>query len=418
MKIARMLTVLTIVTGCSAPAAEEASTTESPLGTVALDPSFGTAGRLVLSRGGAMQVLPDGRIVVLDSDRVLHRFLANGAVDTSFGGEPEWGWVGKKYIGKDPCYPTTIAVAPDGAILVAGTKSGPLQSICVERYDSAGARDMTFGSGGIAFGSPMGKPWDPRIAVSPQGAIAIGASFKVGQDAWGQPIVAAQILQLSANGALTSEVKPAPEGQRAVNGLAFDAAGGLLASGSAQNGFTTTPAVARYVGGALDTTFGTLGYAQIDFSGVAAGNKGYDCVVAADPQGGSLVDCNLSLFIEGTGIVRLTADGKIDPSFGQAGYTKISGFQPKLTVDDQHRLVTFVNGWVSSVSLKTSASLVRLTAAGAPDATFAPGGSVTVPGCASTSCNVDWFAVRPNDTYLVMRGYSSFGGEILRFTVQ
>jgi uncharacterized delta-60 repeat protein len=119
------------------------------------DSSFGSAG--IARRPTGLHgeyplgfgLQPDGKIIVAgayhDRGFDLVRFTARGALDTSFGsgGEvvTELGWYSEA---------SAVTVQPDGKIVAAGTaQDGAIETFAVARYESNGAADATFGTGGV-----------------------------------------------------------------------------------------------------------------------------------------------------------------------------------------------------------------------------------------------------------------------------
>jgi len=112
------------------------------------DVSYGTAGRVTLASSGpgrAAALQPDGKLVVAGGgDRlVVHRLLADGAVDPAFGA----GGMASVAVG-GAATANALALAPDGAILLAGTTQG---DIVAARLLPAGAVDPSFGLGGTTI---------------------------------------------------------------------------------------------------------------------------------------------------------------------------------------------------------------------------------------------------------------------------
>src|SRR5579862_6280501 len=128
----------------------------------ALDPSFGQGGSVIGTfppNGWISDAAraPDGSIVVAGgsgdvSALALSRFSADGALDTSFGsggvallggGFQDWG--------------LTIAVQPDGRIVVAGYRQETIAGLSeglVARFLANGQLDPSFGSGGVVVFAP------------------------------------------------------------------------------------------------------------------------------------------------------------------------------------------------------------------------------------------------------------------------
>jgi len=138
----------------------------------ALDFSFGSLGRTTANAGGgsldigyALAIQPDGKIVVagaaglgglpgpvsfnlrVNSFIALVRFNTNGTLDTSFG---EGGTVVTE-VGPFSDFATSIAVQPNGKILIAGSSLDGTYEFFAMRYNSDGSVDSSYGDDGIAF---------------------------------------------------------------------------------------------------------------------------------------------------------------------------------------------------------------------------------------------------------------------------
>jgi uncharacterized delta-60 repeat protein len=136
-----------------------------------LDSSFDIDGKVVtaISSGGgfahgiAMQ--SNGKIVVagyaysstsFNNDFVLLRYNTDGSPDNSFDAD---GRV-MTPVGSGQDYATSVAIQPDGKIIVAGTKENnvaPYSDFALVRYNSNGSLDMGFDGDGKAF-VDMGNP--------------------------------------------------------------------------------------------------------------------------------------------------------------------------------------------------------------------------------------------------------------------
>jgi uncharacterized delta-60 repeat protein len=117
-----------------------------------LDPGFGSGGIVTVSSTGAdhaydLAVQPDGKIVVVGDAHegmLVLRFLDNGALD------PAFGTGGRVTIGTTFNFGHGVALQPDGTIVVAGYVDGGT----VVRLTATGALDPTFGNAGIATTTP------------------------------------------------------------------------------------------------------------------------------------------------------------------------------------------------------------------------------------------------------------------------
>jgi uncharacterized delta-60 repeat protein len=188
-----------------------------------LDTTFGTSGLILLpmaqpfeARDIALQ--QDGKILVAGRvtapsgswDFGLLRLLSNGSLDPSFDGD---GIVSTDFGGYEAAY--SVIVLPDGRLVLAGSRSTVMFGVtdfALARYQTDGALDTTFGTGGLATGDS-------------------GASE-----------VPDQLIRLY-------------NGNLLVGGFTND------------NGGNADFLLARFLpDGALDTSFGTAGFVRTDFA--------------------------------------------------------------------------------------------------------------------------------------------------------
>ncbi len=164
-----------------------------------LDPTFATGGILVLDNPslpgtdfGFTDIQPAAGDSLVASggggDLVLVKISSDGVADPGFGTNGVAAFNVRSYTtaeGTGPSFDVavTLAVLPDGRILVAGstgeTETGPNSDAVLARVTSAGALDTTYGSGGYA---PLGDPSDfdsaAGIGVRPSGdAVIAGIGF-------------------------------------------------------------------------------------------------------------------------------------------------------------------------------------------------------------------------------------------------
>ena len=146
-----------------------------------LDAAFGNNGVVVtdFERGwddfADIAVQPDGKIVAVgttlsgaDKDFAVVRYHSDGSLDTSFEG----GRVGTD-LGSSNDVARSVAIQPDGRIVVVGGSGQTNQAIAVTRYDPDGLLDTTFGSNGIVV-SDLGLP-----SPSPAVGVAIHRDGKI-----------------------------------------------------------------------------------------------------------------------------------------------------------------------------------------------------------------------------------------------
>ena len=158
-----------------------------------LDTSFGTGGKVTTNFGFGVQaaravnVLADGRIVVAgsaligsDTDFAVARYLADGRLDTTFGGD---GMSTTDFdLGND--VGTSLALQPDGKVLVAGTAMlGSQNAFGVARFDANGTLDTTFDGTGhkeVEFNSSNSTCY--AMALQSDGRILLAGTAKIGSN--------------------------------------------------------------------------------------------------------------------------------------------------------------------------------------------------------------------------------------------
>jgi uncharacterized delta-60 repeat protein len=222
----------------------------------ALDPSFGTGGRVITTfaadaAASAVAVQVDGKIVAAGgagADFALARYNTDGTLDTSFSTN---GKVTTAFAGGG--FANAVAIQTDGKIVAAGGAGG----FALARYNTDGTLDTSFGTGGVVTTS------------------------------------------------VTS-------GSNQANAVAIQADGKIVAAGFAIPASRPHFALARYdTDGTLDSSFGTGGTVVTSFgtSGVANAIvlQPNEKIVLAGPNGG------------GFALARYLTDGSLDASFGNGG---------------------------------------------------------------------------------------------------
>src|SRR5262245_40277122 len=129
-----------------------------------LDPTLGSSGKTTTNFFGAddfaaaVAVQPDGKIIVaggavvsdIDADFALTRYNQDGSLDSTFG---SGGKVTTDFFGDIDLGLGVAIQPPDGKIIVVGTAVKPAADhydtfYALARYQSNGALDTTFGTGG------------------------------------------------------------------------------------------------------------------------------------------------------------------------------------------------------------------------------------------------------------------------------
>jgi uncharacterized delta-60 repeat protein len=121
---------------------------------------------------------PDGRILIAGFtastgafDFGLVRLLATGAPDPSFDGD---GLATSDFGGNE--FGSALALLADGRILVGGSRSVPTRDLAVVRYLANGALDTTFGTGGLATADSGEVEAATELLVQPDGKLMVLAS--------------------------------------------------------------------------------------------------------------------------------------------------------------------------------------------------------------------------------------------------
>ncbi|MBL7802537.1 MAG: hypothetical protein JNL02_02295 [Saprospiraceae bacterium] len=291
-----------------------------------LDPSFSGDGKTTLLIGEACEahtvaLQPDGKIVVAgfytESDvfyPYAARFKPNGAPDNTFG----LNGVAKLSF---PAFAQSVVIQSDGKILLGGYSAGRMM-LC--RLLSTGAADTGFGNSGLVF-FDMGSDRDDRfqaIALQPDGKIVAGGSSVVyPTSAW------AIVARFQPNGSpdtgfgqggFTQVQTAAIE---YIEDLVINASGDITVIGSINQNETWSMLVARFkAGGLLDVNFGDNGVVLRNYDlstyGKSIGllHDGRIVVVGAVYKG----------FKNDFMAARFLPNGADDPGFGDDGKAMLS----------------------------------------------------------------------------------------------
>jgi len=285
-----------------------------------LDSSFGENGVIVAPIdysgefvGADMALQPDGKIVTVgyqnynsNIELAVNRYNSNGTLDTSFG-------TGGRAVTTSGAA-TCVALQPDGKIIVVGYHE---PGFGVFRYNPDGSLDNSFGVGGFVVTTLGSYPSVNEVLVQPDGRIvAVGSS---------QSPLSTFIVRYTSDGSLdnafgtggkvTSSISdnaPAaalqPDGKIVASGYSYPIAGQLATT------------IVRYnANGSVDTGFGSNGIFTPDYRFF----RGYG--IAIQPDGkilffgpGTLAEGSA---VRGFAVLRLNYTGSLDTSFGSGGKT-------------------------------------------------------------------------------------------------
>lgn len=365
----------------------------------ALDASFGDQGTVstaVQSGGSEVYAViqqTDGKIVAAGRARTnvsnfvaLARYNADGTLDPGFGS----GGTVAQPIGTRGGTAFAVAQQSDGKLVIAGAVTPPATSgtdIFVIRYAADGTLDATFGSGGIVttpVAAGTGVDVATAMILQPDGKVVVGG-YTAGTGG-AQDLV---LVRYQSNGALDAGfgsggivVRDLGTIEDRATALARQSDGKLLVAGYT----ATTLAAARFAAlrfnanGTIDTGFGSGGVVTTD---IVAGGFDIPAAAALQPDGRLLVVGSAYLDVQQCVAVRYTAAGALDATFGSGGVV-ITGVGAS---DDFGRAVARQSDGKLLVAGTTYANyayqfaLARYHPDGAPDGTFGNGGRVTTaPG--------------------------------------
>jgi uncharacterized delta-60 repeat protein len=346
------------------------------------DPGFGSAGEVRLEGGpyyevAALAVQPDGRILVgrAGANR-LSRLNRDGSLDPSFG---TGGSIDLDFRSGAPFF-LTVAVAPDGRIVVASTpQSSP--DVQVRRYLPNGTPDASFGANGQTAVIPPHPHFYSTLAVQPDGRIVIVT------DGGGSGL---QIARLSSDGTVDpgfggGGVGDVELGRRrfagdvhAPYGLEWrplslpDGRIRLPVGVGPRERVTRMGVVGLTANGHAERRFGRQGLALGPRIAVSEGGE-FPRVAVADAAGSLLVAASTAsgddLSGEDGSIVRrFRRNGTLDLSFGRhgvmAGPLRSAGqsFEQQLALLDRHTAVIADESWIPKYQSRNGGIISTLNA--------------------------------------------------------
>jgi uncharacterized delta-60 repeat protein len=263
---------------------------------------------------------------------VLLRYNSDGSLDQSFGlsgkliFEPNYDRA-NDYVGSYE--PGAVVVQNDGKIVATGVASfseadGTRGFVSLERFNSDGSYDQTFGSSGkITNDFSPAADWPTDLAIQPDGKIV--ASVTIGAMTYGADF---GIARYNTDGSLDSSFGGSGIVSLDLSG-SYDWAlrvkilpdGKILALGRAGKDL----AMVRYNhDGSLDGTFGSSGIVISDLLGVDEGPRS----ITLQSDGKILVSGTATLDtasygIESSFVARYTPTGEIDRTFGRDGLMRL-----------------------------------------------------------------------------------------------
>jgi len=275
----------------------------------------------------------DGKIVAVGHRRfkrfAVLRFLSNGALDTSFGGDGKVTTLFAK-----PGGASAVAIQADGKIVAAGTigeESGQNGWFALARFLPSGSLDPSFGGGDGRGRRQFSRFFDRcnAVAIQPDGKIVVAGSRALGFTAGDMAVMRFNSdgsLDTSFDGdgkqAIDLSTDPDSRSSGEARGVVVQPDGRIVLGGAVFYGPPDFPrgfALARLnADGSLDSTFGSGGKAlsplpssDSDPFGLALGSDGKLVLV------GSIARFGFRLTL-----TRYNTDGSLDSSFGGDGLVK------------------------------------------------------------------------------------------------
>jgi uncharacterized delta-60 repeat protein len=337
---------------------------------------FGTQGVATVSATGtpeAVAILPGGQIAIGFTQigyAGLAVLSADGSPDAGFGsGGPmlfefikESGGVGTQ---TNLSQLDTLAVQPDGEIIAAGNVFISEALIGVDRFNLDGSLDAGFAAGGelsTDFLLPTG--WSvgvyPTTLMQPDGKILVVA-----------PNAGAGIRRYNTDGSLDTSfgddgiLVPKVEPRSTIRGAALQPDGKIILVGLEYQIVAAKSMVVRVLAdGSLDPTFGVDGFAPVSSLDSSVGDSSATSVVI-QPDG------KIVVAIDGD-VLRLNADGMPDATFGTNGVVNLRATSLALSPGGKI-LVTSSRG-------DGTTAMSRLDADGSVDPTFGTNGLFITSG--------------------------------------
>lgn len=370
----------------------------------ALDPGFGTFGKVTTDIGNSidsgfdMAIQGDGKIVVAGptfgaggGDFSVVRYNVDGTLDSTFGAG---GKVTTDFNGRnDIAY--AVAIDGNGKIVVVGASSQSSDSdLALARYNTNGTLDSSFGTGGQVRTDMFSGSQDQALDVAIQSAdnkIVVGGSTGLPNS---QDLLFA-LARYNTNGSLDGGFGVGglvttnyDIGADVVSRLAIQSDGKIVAAGTnpinfLNNNGVLTPqeskfALARYAtDGALDGSFGTGGKVTTSFA------------TGFDEAKGVAIQSDGKIVVAGSAVIgdnrdfaaaRYNTNGTLDSSFNGTGLQRVDFAirnDTALGVAMEGDKIVMVGSTASAtLTFDVNLAIARLNANGSIDTTFGRRGRI------------------------------------------
>jgi uncharacterized delta-60 repeat protein len=279
--------------------------------------------------GSSVAVQPDGRIVVAGSSSgsllegffSLARYNSDGSLDITFNEDGKVTTdVGVSEFG------SSVVIQPDGKIVVAGQSGYFKNDFALVRYNPDGSLDRTFNEDGKVTTNLGDNAGVQSIAIQADGKIVVAG--RIGNRDNGDFALVrynpdgSLDATLDGDGKVTTDVGANDH----VSSVVIQSDGKIVVTGSSHDGIDGGFALVRYnPDGSLDTTFseGALtpnGTVTTDFRGSVGGGS---ATIQPDGKilvaGTSYIESNFSDFTSSFALARYNSDGSLDATFNENG---------------------------------------------------------------------------------------------------
>jgi uncharacterized protein (TIGR02145 family)/uncharacterized delta-60 repeat protein len=343
----------------------------------------------------AMTAAPDGGYIIVgqtksfgagNDDMYIVKLTATGALDTSFGSN------GTRTIGGTGVdIARAVTTTSDGGYIIAGWTNSfgaGNDDMYIVKLTATGALDTSFGSNGTrTIGGVSSDQAFDITSTSDGGYIIVGQT-----GSFGAGMFNVYIAKLTAAGAFDTSFGSG--GTRTINGAGGHGNYAYVITPTPDGGYIITGIATGFgaggydihitkltATGALDTSFGSNGTRTIGGT-----NEDRAYAITPTPDGGYIIAGYTNSYGAGNYdmyIVKLTATGAFDTSFGSNGKRTIGG-----TGTDQAFSITpapdggyLIVGWTNSYGAGNyDMYIVKLTATGALDTSFGSNGTRTIGG--------------------------------------
>jgi uncharacterized delta-60 repeat protein len=397
--------------------------------------------------GSAVAVQEDGKVVVAGStgesrtgkfDFVIWRYRVDGTPDPSFSGD---GKVITDLAGRRDTA-NAVGIQPDGKIVIVGSSG---RYFAVIRYNADGTLDSSFSDGGKVLLEFDDLYSSSANDLALQGDGRIVAAGNVRSDHLSDMAIARFNPDGSLDSGFSGDGKVrtdfglnyATRGDRA-NGVAIQPDGKIVVGGSGGKSNAGNFFAARYnADGSLDSSFGEGGSADVDFTDEPGGEGGASWIYHSDyahdlalqPDGKIVLTGNTSpggicgCYI---GVVRLSADGELDPTFGGNGLVRTEIYWAQ-ALDSAYGVTVGVDGKIMVAGAHSryreedeedfwieDFAVLRYLPSGSLDNSFA-GDGVALKNFATASVDEARDLVLQEDGKVVVTGRVSHGMGVARY---